>query len=117
MRRLALHLALALALTTGATALAAGNRKVQEFTETEMTDEERAEAQNRGRHRVTSWHEDQELPKERPFPWMAFGLCVGLLAIATPFAWGAYKRTSQELKDADAFGTQPATPRRTRTKD
>jgi hypothetical protein len=117
MRRLALYLALALALLTGATALAAGNRKVQDFQETEMTDEERAAAQNRGRHRVTSWQEDVELPKERPFPWMAAGLMVGLLALAAPFAWGAYKRTSQELKDADAFGAQPAAPRRTRTKD
>jgi len=117
MRRLALPALLALGLLCSASAFAAGGKgKVQEFQETEMTDEERAAAQSR-RHRVASWQEEKELPQERPFPWMAVGLMGSLLALAAPFAWGAYKRTAQELREADAFGAQPSGPRRTRTKD
>ncbi|GMU60798.1 MAG: hypothetical protein AMXMBFR34_25610 [Myxococcaceae bacterium] len=114
MRRLLFPLVLAVTCLAGPAALAGSKNKVQDYQETEMTDEERQAAQSRGRHRVSSWQETTELPQaDRPFPWMAVGLGVGLLAIAAPFAWGAYKRTSQELKDADAFGAQP---RRTRTK-
>lgn len=117
MRRTLATLALAATLLTGLSAFAAGGRKVQEFHEVEMTDEERAAAQERGRHRVTKWQEEKELPKEAPFPWMAVGLGAAILALATPFAIGAYKRTAQEIKEADAFGAQQPAPRRTRTKD
>ncbi|MEW5739181.1 MAG: hypothetical protein AB1938_09670 [Myxococcota bacterium] len=116
MRRFLLSLALAVACVSGTPAVAGSKNKPQDYQEPEMTEEEREAARNRGRHRMPNWQEENKLPTEdRPFPWLAFGLCVGLLAIATPFAWAAYKRTAQELKDADAFG--PATPRRTRTKD
>ncbi|MEW6434518.1 MAG: hypothetical protein AB1730_23700 [Myxococcota bacterium] len=115
MRRHLAILVFALSVLSGATAFAAGGRKVQEFQEVEMTDEEREQAQNRGRHRVSRWQEEKQLPPETPFPWMFVGLCAAVLALAAPFAWGAYKRTSDELKEASAFG--PQTPRRTRTRD
>lgn len=117
MRRHLAAAVLALSLLSSAHALAAGGRKVQDFQETEMTDEQREDADNRARHRVSKWQEEQKLPEESHFPWMFFGLAAAIIAVATPFAWGAYKRTSQELKEADAFGAQAPAPRRTRTKD
>lgn len=115
MRRHLAAAVLALSVLTSAHALAGGGRKVQDYQEVELTDEQREELANRGRHRVSRWQETEKLPEETHFPWMFLGLTAAVLALATPFAWGAYKRTSQELKEADAFGAQ--TPRRTRTKD
>lgn len=115
MRRPLAAAVLALSLLSSAHALASGGRKVQDFQETEMTDEQREDADSRARHRVSRWQEEQKIPEESHFPWMFFGLAAAILAVAAPFAWGAYKRTSDELKEADAFGAP--TPRRTRTKD
>jgi hypothetical protein len=115
MRRLVFCLALAVACVWSTSVFAAGKNKPQEFKEQEMTDEKREAARNRGRVPMPSWQEGSALPsQDRPFPWMAVGLCIGLLAIAAPFAWGAYKRTAQELREADAFGPQS---RRTRSKE
>lgn len=99
---------LALALLMSADALAAGGRKLQEYQETELSDAERQAREAQGRHRIGAWQEQRELPKDKPFPWLFAGLGAAVLALATPFAWGAYKRASKEITDADAFPAAPA---------
>ena len=79
------------------------HRKVSEFQD--VTEEERAAARQRARNRMSAWHET-DLPPEYHFPWMQIGFVVLAFAVATPFAWSAYKRSAKELKEADAF-TQP----------
>jgi hypothetical protein len=115
MRRGLAAAVLALSLLSSAQAFAAGGRKLQEFQETELTDEQREAAENRARHRVPRWQGDQELPREMHFPWMFAGLAALILAAAAPFAWSAYQRTANELKEANAFGAP--SPRRPRSKD
>jgi hypothetical protein len=114
MRRSLATILLVASLLTGATALAAGGRKLQEYQEVQQP-ELQDEAQPRGRRRLSTWQEADPLTPEPRVPWMFIGLAAMLVALATPFAWSAYQRTSKELSEANAFAGQA--PRRTRTKD
>lgn len=101
-----------LLLVLGGSAWASGNadrhRRLNGYQE--ITDEDRAAARERARNPISKYSET-EVPPEYHFPWMQIGFVVLAFAVATPFAWGAYKRSARELKSADAFA---ATRRRSK---
>ncbi|MBJ6762162.1 hypothetical protein JGU66_15420 [Myxococcaceae bacterium JPH2] len=44
------------------------------------------------------------VPKEPTIPWMAVGLAIIVLTVATPFAIRAYRGTAKEIDSHKAFG-------------
>ncbi len=105
MRRSTHTLLLVFTLTAASAAFAANERRNKPSEYQEVTDEDRAAARERARTRVSTWN-DSELPPEYSFPWMQLGFIALAFAIATPIAWIAYRNSSKELKDANAFAQQ-----------
>jgi len=104
MRRLSVFIALSVVLGTSAFAANEKRRKPAEFQD--VTEEDRAAARERSRNRMGTWREVDPIP-ESTFPWMQLGFVALTFAIAAPFAWGYYNRSSKELRDANAFVNQP----------
>jgi hypothetical protein len=72
-----------------------------------MTQEERDAARSRPKYNINSYGKDAPV-KQEPIPWKAIGLAAICFAVAAPFAWRTYKRTSKEMDDANVFGVQRA---------
>lgn len=106
MRRSLASLLLALGLLTGATALAANERRHKPADYQEITEEDRSAARDRARHKVRQWREADPMP-EYHFPWMPIGFTVLTLGLAAPFAWAAYNRHAKELRERAALAPQP----------
>lgn len=103
-------LLLALTMSMAFSALAANERRRKVTEYQDVSEEDRAAARERARNRMTSWRETQ-IPEEYHFPWMQIGFVGAAFLLATPFAWGAYKRSSKELKSADAFAAKAPSKR------
>ncbi len=115
MRR-SVHLLLLTVSLSGATAsFAANERRIKPSEYQEMTEEEKAAAKARARNRMTAWSETAT-PPEYQFPWMPLVFTVVAFSIAAPFAWGAWKRYSNEQREVNAAAATPAVPVRNRTK-
>lgn len=105
MRRSTYTLILVLSLTAASAAFAANEKRNKPSQYQEVTDEDRAAARERARTRVSTWN-DAALPPEYSFPWMQLGFVALALGIATPIAWIAYRNSSKELKEVNAFAQQ-----------
>lgn len=68
-----------------------------------MTQEERDAARSGPKYNVNAYGKDIKI-KEDPIPWKAIGLGVIAMAVASPFAWRAYRNTTKEIAEANVFG-------------
>jgi hypothetical protein len=95
------------ALLLGGAALA--GRPVNEYQPPpEMTKEQRdaQKARELGGN-MNAYSHDIQI-QETPVPWAALGLGALVLLGAAPFAWKAYRNTSQEIAGANTFGNSGA---------
>lgn len=107
MRRVLQTVLLVVGLSVAGSAFAAGGGRQKPAEFHEVSDEERAAARERARNRVPTWSES-DVPEEYRFPWMQIGFVALAFAVATPFAWSAYRSSAKELRAHNAFAqSQP----------
>jgi hypothetical protein len=100
----------ALALSVGASAFAANERRHKPSEFQELTEEEKAALKEKNRNHLDKWNET-DLPPEYEFPWMQLGFIVLAFGIAAPFAWIAYKKFAVESDEYNEKAAPP-TPRK-----
>ena len=92
-----------LVLVSGGAALAQ-RRQLQEFQDNGMaTQQERDAARARPKYNINAYGKDIQI-KEEPIPWMAIGLAAIIFAGVAPFAYRAYRNTTQEMAGANVVG-------------
>jgi hypothetical protein len=105
---------LALALASAAPASAAQRGGLSEYhpapaSGPAKTNEEiQAEARRAAGLRDVKGFEVANTPKPRRFPWLATGLAVVALLVASPFAYRMFKSTRSDLQDQATFGLSGA---------
>lgn len=87
-------------------------RRVGQYQPEELTDEEAEHERTTRRSRLVTYAQD-EAPPETPFPWRLVSLGALLFAVIAPFAYSAWKSSSEELTALQkAFGRRSRITRR-----
>lgn len=89
-------------LLLAAPAFAAGRRPTEFQGVKEMSEAELAAAKERSKNPLNGFAEQME-EKPKPFPWMAAGLGLICVLVATPFGLRSYRNITRESPQSKSF--------------
>lgn len=89
-----------------APAVAAGRKPTEFAGVKEMSEEELAAAKEKSKNPLNGFDEKME-EKPQPFPWMAAGLGVICILVATPFGLKSYRDLTRASPQSKSFAGRP----------
>lgn len=93
-------------LLLAAPVLAAGRKPTEFAGVKEMSEEELARAKEKSKNPLNGFDEKME-EKPQPFPWMAAGLGLICILVATPFGLNSYRNLTRSSAQSKSFAGRP----------